>query len=153
MGRALNETEARELIAAGKSGHLGCIVKGEPYVVPLNYLLERDYIYSHSLPGRKISALRINPRVCLQAERIDDDFHWRSAIAYGQFGEINDELESAQVLGKLLKRFPMLTPVESRLVKDAAPAVIVFRIRIERITHDSSTHYASPRPVHLDSSP
>jgi len=135
MSKILSEAEARTVISAGKIGHLGCIVKGEPYVVPLNYLLDGDYIYSHSLPGRKIRALRVNPRVCLQVERIDDDFHWRSAIAFGHFGEMSDELERAQVLRKLLKRFPMLTPVESRLAKDAAPReVIVFRIRIERVT-------------------
>jgi len=133
--RALGEAEARAVISAGKIGHLGCIVQGEPYVVPLNYLLEGDHIYSHSLPGRKIRALRINPRVCLQVERIDDDFHWRSAIAFGHFGEVIDDLERAQVLRKLVQRFPTLTPVESRLGKGAAPPeVIVFRIRLERVT-------------------
>jgi nitroimidazol reductase NimA-like FMN-containing flavoprotein (pyridoxamine 5'-phosphate oxidase superfamily) len=135
MAKVLTEIEARELIGAGKVGHLGCIVKGEPYVVPVNYLLDDDHIYSHSLPGRKIRALRVNPRVCLQVERIDDDFHWRSAIAFGHFGEVLDELDRAQVLRKLFKRFPMLTPVESLVVEDAEPpAVIVFRIRIERVT-------------------
>src|SRR5712692_3425588 len=135
MTKILSEAEARTVISAGKIGHLGCIVKGEPYVVPLNYLGDGDYLYSFDLPGRKIRALRVDPRVCLQVERIDDDFHWRSAIAFGQFREVLDELERAQVLRKLLKRFPLLTPVESRLVKDAAPPeVIVFRIRIERVT-------------------
>src|SRR5712692_2118561 len=112
MTKILSEAEARTVISAGKIGHLGCIVKGEPYVVPLNYLLNGDYIYSHSLPGRKIRSLRVNPRVCLQVERIDDDFHWRSAIAFGHFGELRDDLERAQVMRKLLKSFPMLTPVE-----------------------------------------
>src|SRR6185503_9683902 len=119
MTKVLNDDEARAVISAGKIGHLGCIVKGEPYVVPLNYLFEGEWIYSHSMPGRKIRALRVNPRTCLQVEQIDDDFHWRSAIAFGHFGEVLDELERAQVLGKLLNRFPLLTPVESRLAKDA----------------------------------
>ena len=135
MIRTLNEAEARELIGAGRTGHLGCIVKGEPYVVPVNYLLEDGSIYSHSLPGRKIRALRVHPRACLQVERIEDDFHWRSVIAFGSFEEIHDELERAIALRKLLKRFPLLTPVESRVVEDAAPPkVVVFRIRVERAT-------------------
>lgn len=135
MTKVLSEADARAVINAGKIGHLGCIVEDEPYVVPLNYVLHSDYIYSHSLPGRKIRALRVNPRVCLQVERIDDDFNWRSAIAFGHFGEVSDALERAQVMRMLLERFPMLTPIESCLAKDATPPeVIVFRIRIERVT-------------------
>lgn len=135
MTRTLSEAEARELIGAGRIGHLGCIVKGEPYVVPINYLVEDGVIYSHSLPGKKIRALRVHPRACLQVEQIRDDFHWRSAIAFGYFGEIQDELERAQVLRKLLTHFPLLTPVESRVVHDAAPPeVVVYRLRIDRVT-------------------
>ena len=135
MTKILSEVEARRVISAGKIGHLGCIVKGEPYVVPVNYLLEDGSIYSHSLPGQKILALRTHPRVCLQVEQIHDDFHWRSAIAFGSFEEIHDELERALALRKLLKRFPLLTPVDSRVVQDAAPPeVIVFRIRVDRVT-------------------
>jgi uncharacterized protein len=135
MTRTLSEAEARELIDAGRVGHLGCIVKGEPYVVPINYLADDGMIYGHSLPGRKTRALRIHPRACLQVERIDDDFHWRSAIAFGIFGEVHDELERAQVMRRMLKRFPTLTPVESRIIEDAEPPeVIVFRIRIERVS-------------------
>ena len=135
MTRLLTEIEAHELIGVSEIGHLGCIVKGEPYVVPINYLVEDGTIYSHSLPGRKIRALRVNPRACLQVEQVDSDFRWRSAIAFGLFGEVLNELERAQVLRKLFNRFPMLTPVESRLVQDAdPPEIVVFRIRIERVT-------------------
>jgi uncharacterized protein len=133
--RVLTEEQARALLRDGKIGRLGCVDNGEPYIVPINYLIEDGMIYSHSLPGRKIRALRTHPRACLQVDQVNDDFHWRSAIAFGHFGEVNDELERAQVLRKLLERFPMLTPVESQLAKDAAPPkVIVFRIRIERVT-------------------
>ena len=133
--KVLPEEKARALLSASRIGHLGCIIEGEPYVVPVNYLLEDGSIYSHSLPGRKITALRTHPRACLQVEQIGDDFHWGSAIAFGNFEEIHDELERAQALRKLLRRFPLLTPVESRVVEDAAPPeVVVFRIRIDRVT-------------------
>jgi len=116
-------------------GHLGCIDGGEPYVVPINYLLDEGSIYSHSLPGRKIDAMRANPRVCLQVDQIDDDFHWRSAIAYGDFQEMSGSKDRRLILSKLLARFPKLTPVESMIVQDAsAPDSIVFRIVVDRIT-------------------
>ena len=135
MTRMLDETEARNFIAAGKIGRLGCIDNGEPYVVPVNYVFEDMSIYSHSLPGRKIDALRSHPRACLQVDEIRDDFNWRSVIAFGNFEEIRVPSERRSALGKLLAHFPLLTPVESAMAKDAgAPDSIVFRIVVDRIT-------------------
>ena len=135
MTRTLDEAETRELIASGKVGRLGCVVKGEPYVVPINYLFEAGAVYGHSLPGRKIRALRVHPRACLQVDQSSGDFQWRSAIAFGRFEEIESEVERSQALRKLIERFPLLTPVESVAIKGAAaPEVIVFRIRVDRIT-------------------
>jgi nitroimidazol reductase NimA-like FMN-containing flavoprotein (pyridoxamine 5'-phosphate oxidase superfamily) len=135
MTKMLDETEARSLIAAGKIGRLGCVDNGEPYVVPVNYVFEDMSIYSHSLPGKKIEALRAHPRACLQVDEIRDDFKWRSVIAYGNFEEIRVPSERRSILGKLLARFPLLTPVESVMAHDAAsPDSIVFRIVVDRLT-------------------
>ena len=131
----LSDTEARKLLQSAPVARLGCIVNGEPYIVPINYKYEDDYLFSHSLFGRKIEALRENPRACVQVDEIEDGLHWRSAIAFGKFEEITKADERKTVLGKLLKRFPMLTPVESGLAVDASsPEVIVFRIRVDRVT-------------------
>jgi nitroimidazol reductase NimA-like FMN-containing flavoprotein (pyridoxamine 5'-phosphate oxidase superfamily) len=133
--KALSEEEARALLSSVKVGRLGCLDNGEPYVVPINYAYENESIYSHSLPGRKMDALRSHPRACLQVDEIIDDFHWRSVIAYGNFEEIRVPSERRSILGKLLTRFPMLTPVESVMARDAAaPDSIVFRLLIDRIT-------------------
>ncbi len=135
MTRMLSEAEARNLIAGGKIGRLGCVDNGEPYVVPINYVFEDGSIYSHSLPGRKIDAMRAHPRACLQVDEIEYDFAWRSAIAYGNFEEIRVTSDRRSILGKLLARFPLLTPVESVMAQDAsAPDSIVFRIIVDRIT-------------------
>ena|SRR5688572_16665053 len=135
MMNVLSNDEARKLFQETKVARLGCIVNGEPYVVPINCHLEGDYIYSHSLPGLKISGLRENPRACVQADQIENDLQWRSAIAFGKFEEITKPNERADVLSKLFRRFPLLTPVESAIALDgAAQEVIVFRIRIERLT-------------------
>ena len=133
--RTLIEDEAKALLSTAKIGRLGCIDNGEPYVVPINYLFTDGVIYSHSLPGRKLDALRANPRTCLQVDDIQDDFNWRSVIAYGDFEEVRLPNDRRFVLTKLLARFPSLTPVESAIVADAgAPDSVVFRIRVDRIT-------------------
>jgi nitroimidazol reductase NimA-like FMN-containing flavoprotein (pyridoxamine 5'-phosphate oxidase superfamily) len=135
MMKILSNDEARKLFESAKVGRLGCVVNGDPYVVPINCLLEDNYLYSHSLNGLKISALRQNPRACVQVDEIESTLNWRSAIAFGKFEEITNPNERAVILNKIFKVFPMLTPVEATLARDGlAQEVIVFRIRIERIT-------------------
>lgn len=131
----LNDTAARKVLQSAWVARLGCIVNGEPYVVPINCYLEDDYLYSHSLPGLKISALRENPRACVQVDDIESDLRWRSAIAFGRFEEVTKSNERKEILTRLLRRFPLLTPVESAIAVDGStPEVMVFRIRIDRLT-------------------
>jgi len=135
MMKMLSNEDARQLFQRARVARLGCIVNGEPYVVPINCHLEGDHLYSHSLSGLKITGLRENPRACVQVDEIESDLRWRSAIAFGTYEEITKPNERADVLSTLLRNFPMLTPVESAIAIDgSSPEVIVFRISIERLT-------------------
>ena len=135
MMKTLNTEEGRRLLKTARVVRLGCIVDGEPYVVPLNCHLEGDYLYSHSLPGLKIAGLRKNPKACVQVDDIESELRWRSVMAFGMYEEITNPNERADVLNKLLHKFSLLTPVESAIALDGAAAeVIVFRIKIERLT-------------------
>ena len=135
MMKTLSDEETRNLFAIAHVARLGCIVNGEPYVVPVSCHLEGNFLYSHSLPGLKISGLRENPRACVQVDQIESDLRWRSAIAFGKYEEVTKPSERADILSKLLRRFPLLTPVESALAEDGAPPeVIVYRIKVERLT-------------------
>ncbi len=135
MLKTLSNDDARKLFESAQVARLGCIVNGEPYVVPISCLLENNYLYSHSLNGMKISALRENPRACVQVDEMESELSWRSAIAFGKYEEITNPDERAEVLNKLFRIFPMLTPVESTIARDGlAQEVIVFRIRIDRLT-------------------
>lgn len=135
MTKQLSEHESRALLSAIGVGRLGCIYENEPYVVPINYVFDHGVIYSHSLPGRKIDALRSHPRACLQVDYIESDLEWCSVIAYGTFEEIRTRIDRGAILSKLLSRFPKLTPVESLQAHDAAaPETIVFKISVDRIT-------------------
>jgi uncharacterized protein len=125
--------ESRELLRNQNIGRLGCCSEGMPYVIPVNYFFGGEDIYIHSMPGRKIQAMRANPHVCLQVDEIEDTFNWISVIAFGLFEEVYDTTERDRILAAMFQRFPHLTPVESK-VKNSMSEVIVFRIRIERIT-------------------
>jgi hypothetical protein len=135
MITTISDVQARELLESALIGRLGCIVNGEPYIVPINFNFADNYVYSHSLPGVKITALRENPRACIQVDEIESDLRWRSVLAFGNFEEIVKPTERKEILSKLLKRFPLLTPVESAIAQDGRTQdVIVFRIRIDKIT-------------------
>lgn len=135
MIKMLSDDDARRLFESARVARLGCIVDGGPYVVPINCILEGNNLYSHSLRGLKISALRENRRACVQVDYIESDIAWRSAIAFGNFEEVTNPNERADILNKLFRVFPSLTPVESTIALDGlAQEVIVFRIKVERFT-------------------
>lgn len=131
----LSDIQARELLQSARVARLGCIVNGEPYIIPINHYFEDNCVYGHSLPGLKITALRKNPRACVQVDKTESDLRWSSVLAFGNFEEIVKPSERHEIMSRLLKRFPMLTPVESAIIKDGSPPeVIVYRIRIDRMT-------------------
>lgn len=135
MITALTYDETRAVLRDGRVGRLGCVVEGEPYVVPINYVFEEKRIYAHSMPGRKIEALRTNPLTCLQVDEVRDEYHWRSAIAFGRYEEVTDPTEKRSALRALLARYPHLTPVEATQKRaQEGPPVIVFRIVVTRVT-------------------
>jgi nitroimidazol reductase NimA-like FMN-containing flavoprotein (pyridoxamine 5'-phosphate oxidase superfamily) len=130
----LTTDEARSLLMECRIGRLGCVYEGGPYVVPVNYVLDGENIYVHSLAGRKVTALRANVKACLQVDEVIDEYHWRSAIAFGVYREVNAGPERDRAVALLLSRFPQLTPVESVPVHDGQSSVILFRIHVNEIT-------------------
>jgi nitroimidazol reductase NimA-like FMN-containing flavoprotein (pyridoxamine 5'-phosphate oxidase superfamily) len=131
----LSKDESYKLLRAGRLARLGCVAEGHPYVVPVNYVFDGESFLIHSLPGRKIEALRADPRVCLQVDEIDGDLRWKSVLAFGAYLEVTEAAERERALNCLLSLFPQLTPVESVIAGDAtAHAPVVFRVRVERVT-------------------
>jgi len=129
----LSDADARAILREESLGRLGCIASGWPYVVPVNYFFDGKDIYIHTLPGKKLDALRANPRVCLQVDEIKDSYNWRSVIAYGTFEEVSSEDTQEKILTKLYSRLPHMTPVESKLVQGMT-GTVVFRIKVEDVT-------------------
>lgn len=135
MIRPLTSEGAVDVLKTRRLGRLGCIVGGAPYVVPINFVFDGGNIYSHSLPGTKIEAMRAEPRACVQVDDIVDDYHWRSTLARGSYEEITDRAARDRVLGMLLSRLPHLTPVEAfHENASIGDAIIVFRIKISEVS-------------------
>ena len=133
----LSQDETQSLLSRQLVARLGCVLEsGEPYVVPVNYLLKDGCIFIHSLPGLKLEALRANPKACIQVDDIESFFEWRSTIAFGEFEEITDAVVREEYLREMMAHLPKLTPVETVINHEGSrPAeMVLFRIRIKRIT-------------------
>ena len=137
MIKELSREESQKLLSEQCVARLGCVLEGgEPYIVPVNYLFKDGFIFIHSLPGLKVEALRANPKACIQVDDTKSFFEWRSAIAFGDFEEITDAAGREEFLREMKARFQKLTPVETvvKCGKNATAEMVVFRIRIKRIT-------------------
>jgi hypothetical protein len=131
----LSEDEALSILQSSSEARLGCMVDGEPYVVPVYYVLEGDSAYLHSLPGQKVDGMRIYPRVCLQVLVLKSEHRWRSVQAFGDYEEITDEGERERIFEMIFRHFPRLTPADAvRRYGRLSDKAIAFRIRIDRIS-------------------
>ena len=106
----VNDKEAREVLARGKTGVLAVIGDGGyPYTVPINYVYRDGKLFLHSaLTGHKIDAIRANDKVSFCVVDADDvvadeyTTYFRSVVAFGRARIIEDEAEkmaSLRLLG------------------------------------------------------
>lgn len=129
----LDRAEIKRILEEQPLGRLGCIAESEPYVVPVNFFFDGTDVFIHSLPGKKLEALRKTRKGCLQVDEIRDAFNWRSVLVFGNYEEISDEQVRETMMAEIFKKRPEMTPVESSLM-ERFRRTIVFSLRIYRMT-------------------
>jgi nitroimidazol reductase NimA-like FMN-containing flavoprotein (pyridoxamine 5'-phosphate oxidase superfamily) len=92
--KELNRDECAAVLSASRLARLACSRDGQPYVVPIHYAFADDYLYSFSMPGRKIDWMRENPIVCVQIDDLGSSRNWRSVVVYGLYEELPDRIGS-----------------------------------------------------------
>ena len=137
----LNKDRIENILASQVLGRLGCTDGKQPYIFPLTYAYDGEYIYGQTNEGTKLTILRQNQNVCFEVEVVTDLRNWESVIVYGTFEELSDKTASAARDMLLNQVFPLMTTgtihpheheantiiEESNRVK-----VVMYRIRIER---------------------
>lgn len=119
----LHPDEIEDLLYRHHVGHLACVADGHPYVVPITYAYADGCVYGHTLPGRKLSALRANPHACFEVDERWDERTWRSVVAEADYEELTDGPERAAALALLGGARPTVSP---------APGGVVFWLRLTR---------------------
>ncbi len=83
----MTQDACRAVLTRNTIGRLGCSLENQPYVVPICFAYEADYIYIFSTLGQKIEWMRANPKVCMEIDEITNRSQWVSVIAYGLYQE------------------------------------------------------------------
>ena len=123
----LSQDEIEALLRRSRIGRIGCCIDDRPYVVPVNFAYDGSAVYVVSGPGRKIDAMRTDPRVCFEVEEIDESdgaIDWRSVIADGVYGELSDDDGRRAALALLGK----IGPDSSSCMPNIPAGMIIFRI-------------------------
>jgi nitroimidazol reductase NimA-like FMN-containing flavoprotein (pyridoxamine 5'-phosphate oxidase superfamily) len=148
----LTPSECREVLTRTHLGRLACARDGQPYIVPVffDFDAENDCVYSFATVGQKIEWMRTNPKVCIEAEDVRDQFHWVTIVVFGQFEELTgtaapkSALERAQSL--LQRRPAWWQPAAAHRPHASEHTTPVFyRIRIETMTGRRARRVEAPR--------
>ncbi len=114
----LTDEQIDSLLKSELVGRLGCCVNNQPYIVPVAYAYDGDYIYGHTREGKKIDILRKNPLTCFQVDSFDDMANWRSTVINGEFEELKgNSKEHENALRLLTSRLMPFKNGESSLPK------------------------------------
>jgi nitroimidazol reductase NimA-like FMN-containing flavoprotein (pyridoxamine 5'-phosphate oxidase superfamily) len=146
MTNELTQKACREVLARSRVVRLGRSLDNQPYVVPVYFAYEADYMYMFATLGQKIEWMRLNPKVCMQVDEIANAAGWVSVIANGRYQELAEPgfVEERAHAYKLLERHHgwWLNALAERHMKapdDLAIAPIFFRIHIDSMTGLSAT--------------
>ena len=141
--RELSDDQVNSILLGAALGRLACTDGNTPYIVPITYAYEGDYIYCQSNEGTKLELMRNNPSVCFEVDRMTDMRNWKSVIIYGKFEELEGDAAD-QARSKFFGRlFPLTTrnsihpfQHESANEPDDFNRIkkVMFRIKIEKIT-------------------
>jgi nitroimidazol reductase NimA-like FMN-containing flavoprotein (pyridoxamine 5'-phosphate oxidase superfamily) len=92
----LRSGECRKLLARVGFGRLACVSNNRPYIVPIYFSYEAEFLYCFSTLGRKIEWMRENPLVCVEVDEIVAHDHWVSVVALGRYLEFSNSPKDAK---------------------------------------------------------
>ena len=116
---------------------------GKPYVIPMNFGYDGNYVYLHSAQsGKKIDILKANPEVCISFST-DHQLRWvneevacswgmkyRSVLAYGKVEFIDDYDKKEEALKVIMKNY---SDLDFTFNAPAVNDVLVFRVKVDQL--------------------
>ncbi|MDD3365253.1 MAG: pyridoxamine 5'-phosphate oxidase family protein [Syntrophomonas sp.] len=141
--RQMEREESWSLLENGLYGVLSTVDNnGQPYGVPLNYILNENNIYFHcALEGHKLENIKYNDKVSFTVvgdiEILASKFSiaYESVILFGIISMVEDEKEKGLALMNLVRKYSSEFVAEGELyIKNAINKCAVFKIEIQSWT-------------------
>jgi uncharacterized protein len=139
----LNHNQINNILSSQAVGRLACTDGKQPYIVPVTYTYDGNYIYGQTNEGMKLDILRANPMVCFEIDMMTGIRNWQSVIIYGKFEELkNDAAEKARDI-LFHNVFPLMTSsrthtygheMKNKVDDSNRVKQVMYRINIKRIT-------------------
>ena len=144
--RAMKTPREMELLLERmRVGRLAVTTEEGPYIVAVNYFFFEGNIYFHSgWSGRKMEALRTDPRVCFIVDEIGPQVLWeqgcgisqvyKSVVCFGKAEFVEGQVEKRRILKKMVQKYVpssyAFPPMKSQNIEKTA----VVRIVIESMS-------------------
>ncbi len=116
---------------------------GDPYVVPMNFGFDEEYIYLHSgAEGQKMKFLKKNPKVCInfstghelrwQHERVACSYgmKYKSILVFGEVKIIEEKEDKITVLNHVMNQY---TDREFKYSDPAVREVVAMKVKIDKL--------------------
>ena len=143
----VERTEIERIFAQARVARLATCTDDQPYVVPVFFAYHQGVAFIHSSSqGRKIHNIRLNPRVCLEVDRLhsvipgntacDFSAHNDSALAFGHASILEDKAEVVQALNLLVQKYARGRPVPPMATEDldSWPHLTVVKIVVDGLS-------------------
>lgn len=137
----------RQVIDEARVMRLGMCKGDKPYVVPLSFGYDGDFIYFHcAKKGMKADYLKSNPNVCFELESKAEiirhesdpckfDFSYRSVIGFGEASEVTGADPKRKALNIIMRHY---TEKEWSFPLPMLLAVGVWRVKITSLSGKQS---------------
>jgi nitroimidazol reductase NimA-like FMN-containing flavoprotein (pyridoxamine 5'-phosphate oxidase superfamily) len=138
--KEISTQECLATVSHASTGRLGCSFQDQPYVVPIYFASEGEWIYVFSTFGKKIEWMRANPKVCVEIEEKVSESESISVLVNGLYEELpepqftQERAHARQLLAK--KHHWWMNAMAERRVgsEDQQVEPLFFRIHVDSAT-------------------
>ena len=115
----MSQLEIDQFLTCARTGRLGLVINGEPYIIPVGFVYHKGKIAIHSCTkGKKMEALKSNPRVCFEVdETLSDVSMYKSVILQGTSRILEDEQEMIPYLQLHIDKYRVPEEFEAYMSK------------------------------------
>ncbi len=140
--RVMEERATWDLLKKGQYGVLSTVDDdGQPYGIPLNYVVSDGAIYMHAArQGHKLANIAANDKVAFcvvgRTELLADAFstRYQSAIAFGRASLVGEDEKRAALVALLEKYFPEHMERGQAYIDKLIDSTAVIKVDIDKIS-------------------